>query len=107
MESACKYCMDMKIDPYRPLRNTLKCAAQDLGRIELKLTMCIIRYDPIMDQINAAHTDLYGKTIFEKCRRRDERRLPRPFAGCAQIGLDCEIFYYLIFSRKSKVNTLE
>lgn len=63
IEKATVFFIGMKIDPYKQIATMIHDAVKGFGTNELLLTTYIIRYQKIMDQVDAAYQTLYKKSI--------------------------------------------
>lgn len=59
-------CTGMKLKPFDTVAALIKKACAGFGTDELLLTKCLIRYQPILKQVNRAHVRLYEKSIQER-----------------------------------------
>jgi hypothetical protein len=68
VRSGCMFLVGMKQKPYEEIAKLIKTACAGFGTDELLLTCCIIRYQNIMSQVQAAHIELFGKSIQDRIR---------------------------------------
>lgn len=68
LQQATLYLIGMKLKPFESMANLIKYACAGFGTDELLLTCCLIRYQLVMGQVQAAHIELHGKTIHERIR---------------------------------------
>lgn len=72
VEKATRFAAGMKLLPYETIAMLIKEACGGIGTNEDLLIIALIRYAPIMKQVNEAHEKLYGKSVSE--RLKDEAR---------------------------------
>mmetsp|Transcript_388 Transcript_388/g.573 ORF Transcript_388/g.573 Transcript_388/m.573 type:complete len:331 (+) Transcript_388:63-1055(+) len=66
VEKGAKYAVGMKLKPFETMAAHIKSTCAGFGTDELALTCCIIRYQPYLSEINAAHEELFEKTIQDR-----------------------------------------
>mmetsp|Transcript_23827 Transcript_23827/g.33311 ORF Transcript_23827/g.33311 Transcript_23827/m.33311 type:complete len:333 (+) Transcript_23827:125-1123(+) len=66
--NAAMFVLGMKLKPYEAIASVIKEACAGLGTDEMLLTCCLIRYQPVMREVYAAHIEMYGKTIHDRIR---------------------------------------
>jgi hypothetical protein len=67
-ESAALFAIGMKLKPYETVAKLIKKACAGFGTNEFLLTCCIIRYQGVMTQVDAAHIELFGKSIEDRVK---------------------------------------
>lgn len=60
--------LGMKLKPYETLAKLIRDACAGFGTDELLLTCTIIRSQAVLQEVQAAHIELYGKTIHDRVR---------------------------------------
>lgn len=68
VKSACSFLVGMKLKPYEEVAKLVKTACAGMGTDELLLTCCVIRYQHVMNFVQPAHIELYGKTVQDRIR---------------------------------------
>lgn len=68
VEKACLHMLGMKLKPYETMAKLIKDACAGFGTDELLLACTIVRCQAILGQVQAAHIEMYGKTIHERVR---------------------------------------
>ena len=69
LQQATLYLIGMKLKPSETMANLIKYACAGMGTDELLLTCCLIRYQLCMGEVQAAHIELFGKTLHERVRK--------------------------------------
>jgi hypothetical protein len=67
-ESAALFSIGMKLKPYETVAKLIKKACAGFGTNEFLLTCSIIRYQGVMTQVDAAHIELFGKSIEDRVK---------------------------------------
>ena len=57
------FALGMKLKPYDTVAKAIRDACKGFGTNELMLTVTLIRYQPIMTQVEEAYVDDYGKSL--------------------------------------------
>lgn len=68
VQKATLHMLGMKIKPYETMAALIKSACAGFGTDELLLTCCIIRFQPVMGPVMAAHIELFGKTVHDRVK---------------------------------------
>ena len=68
VKKAVLYMLGMKLKPYETLAGLIKEACAGMGTNALLLTCTLIRCQSILQQVQTAHIELYGKTIHDRVR---------------------------------------
>jgi len=68
LRQATLYEIGMKLNPHETMSRLIDQACRGFGTDELLLTCCLIRFQPHMANIMAAHIDEFGKTIHDVVR---------------------------------------
>jgi glutamate formiminotransferase len=69
VQNATVHMVTMKTKPYEALAKLIKDACAGFGTDELLLTCSIIRTQGVLQQVQSAHIEMYGKTIHERVRK--------------------------------------
>lgn len=69
VREATLHLVSMKLKPFEAIAELIKSACAGVGTDELLLTCCIIRYQPVMSSVMAAHIELFGKTVHDRVRK--------------------------------------
>jgi hypothetical protein len=69
VREATVHMIGMKLKPYETIAKLIRDACAGFGTDELLLTCCCIRYQGVMQEVMAAHIELYGKTVHERVRK--------------------------------------
>lgn len=67
-EEAALFTCGLKLKPYETIAHLIKGACKGMGTKDLLLTTTIIRFQHIMGEVNAAHIELFGKSVHERVR---------------------------------------
>jgi hypothetical protein len=65
-EDAAVFLVEMKLKPAEAVAKLIDKACKGFGTNELLLTCCIIRYQPILKEVMAAHEELFGKNLIQR-----------------------------------------
>jgi len=68
VKEAVLHLIGMKLKPYNTMAELIKSACAGLGTDEMLLTACVIRYQPVLGEVQSAHIELFGKTIHDRVR---------------------------------------
>lgn len=68
VKTACMFLVGMKQKPYEEIAKLIKSACAGFGTDELLLTCCVIRYQHVMNFVQPAHIELFGKTVQDRIR---------------------------------------
>ena len=68
VKDAVLHLIDMKLKPFEAMAKLIKTACAGFGTDEMLLTACLIRFQPIMGEVQSAHIELFGKTIHDRVR---------------------------------------
>jgi len=71
---AARFVLGMKLKPYETIASMIKEACAGLGTDEMLLTCCLIRYQPVLREVYAAHIEMYGKTIHDRIRHETSKK---------------------------------
>jgi hypothetical protein len=65
---ACSFLVGMKLKPYEEIASLIKSACAGFGTDEFLLTCSVIRYQHVMNHVQPAHIELFGKTVQDRIR---------------------------------------
>ena len=68
VKEAVMHLIGMKLKPYQTMAELIKAACAGFGTDEMLLTACVIRFQPVLAEVQTAHIELYGKTIHDRVR---------------------------------------
>lgn len=68
VSNAVQYMLGMKLKPYETMAKLIRDACAGFGTDELLLTCTIIRAQAVLQEVQAAHIEMYGKTIHDRVR---------------------------------------
>lgn len=68
VRDAVLHLIGMKLKPYETMAQLVKAACAGFGTDEMLLTACVIRFQPVLAEVQSAHIELYGKTIHDRVR---------------------------------------
>jgi hypothetical protein len=63
---AARYAVGMKLKPYKTAAEHIAKCCEGFGTDEIGLTCAILRYQPIMGDVEASHQEEYGKSICDR-----------------------------------------
>jgi len=69
VKDAVLHLIGMKLKPYETMAKLIKQACAGFGTDEMLLTACVIRFQPVLAEVQSAHIELYGKTIQDRVRQ--------------------------------------
>lgn len=87
VQKAALFMIGMKLKPYETIAKLVNTACEGFGTNELLLTTVLIRYQLVMNEVMAAHIDLYGKTIQDRVKSEtggDYRKVLLEILGTAE-----------------------
>lgn len=82
---ASAFMLGMKLKPYETVAKLIKSACAGFGTNELLLTCCLIRYQPIMNEVMEAHVELFDKSVADRVKdenKGDYEKLLLEVIGC-------------------------
>lgn len=68
LREATLFMLGMKLKPYETMAQLIKTACAGFGTDELLLTCCVIRFQPVLQEVQGAHIELFQKTIHDRVR---------------------------------------
>ena len=68
MKAAVLHLIGMKLKPYETMAALIKSACAGFGTDEMLLIASCIRFQPVFAEVQAAHIELYGKTVQDRVR---------------------------------------
>ena len=68
VSDAAVFMLNMKLKPYETIAKMIQRACKGFGTNERLLTTLLIRYQPVMAQVNEAHVEEYGQTIMDRIK---------------------------------------
>jgi len=69
VRDACVFLVGMKQKPYEEIAKLFKSACAGFGTDEFLLTCSVIRYQYVMNFVQPAHIELYGKSVQDRIRK--------------------------------------
>jgi Annexin len=72
-QSAAEFVIGMKIKPYEEVAKLIQKAAKGLGTNETLLSATLVRYQMILQDVQLAHVELYGKTLTDRVKEETGR----------------------------------
>mmetsp|Transcript_5435 Transcript_5435/g.8917 ORF Transcript_5435/g.8917 Transcript_5435/m.8917 type:complete len:334 (-) Transcript_5435:125-1126(-) len=69
VKEASLFLIGMKLTPFEEIAKLIKSACAGFGTDELLLTCCVIRYQHVMNFVQPAHIELFGKTVQDRIRK--------------------------------------
>lgn len=68
VKKAVQHLVGMKLKPYETMAKLIKDACAGFGTDEMLLMACVIRFQPVLPEVQSAHIEQYGKTIQDRVR---------------------------------------
>jgi len=83
-QRAAKFTLGMKLKPYETVAKLIKDSCKGIGTDETQLTSCLLRYQIIMPDVDAAYQELYGKSVRDAVSKEEGGNLGKLYMQILQ-----------------------